>query len=127
MKLQSINESKVTLKQFLQAVNSYSNLDDALENLPEEYIEFYLNNMNNKDLNKNLKKLKLIEAEDFEVYDTRTTTVSPQIDKFKKIHYKGEYIILKYDPRWGWIPAMTFRSITQATKYIKKLADDFMD
>jgi uncharacterized protein YihD (DUF1040 family) len=126
MKLQSINESKVTLNQFLQAVNSYSSLDDALENLPDDYIEFYLNNMNNKQLNKNLKKLKLIEA-DFEIYNTQTLGTSPQSGKYKKINYKGEYIILKYDDRYGWIPAMSFRSISQATKYIKKLADEFMN
>jgi uncharacterized protein YihD (DUF1040 family) len=124
MKLQSINETKINLKQFIQAVNSYSNLDDALENLPEEYIEFYLNNMNNKDLNKNLKRLKL--QEEFEPYQDQTLGTSPSSTKFKKIHYRGEYIILKYDSRWGWIPAMSFRSITQATKYIRKLADEFM-
>jgi uncharacterized protein YihD (DUF1040 family) len=126
MKLQSIKESKINLKEFLKSVNSYSNLDDALEHLPEEYIEFYLNNMNNKQLNSSLKKLKL--QEDFEDLTdlTRTLGTSPKEDKYKKIHYKGEYIVLKYDDRWGWMPAMTFRSIVQATKYIKKLVDEFM-
>ena len=127
MKLQSIKESKVNLKRFLTAVNSYNSLDDALEKLPEEYTEFYLNNMNNKDLNKSLKKLKLIEGfEDFEPYQGQTLGTSPSSTKYKKIHYQGEYIILKYDQRWGWVPTMSFRSITQAVKYIKRLADEFM-
>jgi len=124
MKLEALQESQISLNQFIQAVNSYSNIDNALENLPDEYIEFYLNNMNNKSLNKKLKQMNLIE--DFEVYDTRTTTVAPETNRFKKIHYKGEYIILKYDTRWGWVPAMSFRSITKATQYIRKLANEFM-
>ena len=124
MKLEALQESQISLNQFIQAVNSYSNIDNALENLPDEYIEFYLNNMNNKSLNKKLKQMNLIE--EYEEYDTRTTAVSPEINRFKKIHYKGEYIILKYDPRWGWVPAMSFRSITKATQYIRKLANEFM-
>ena len=126
MKLKTINEANITLKQFLQAVKSYSTLDDALEKLPDDYIEFYLKNINNKTLNKELKKINLTE-DFYEPYQTKTVGTSPSTNKFKQIRYKGEFIVLKYDERWGWLPSMTFRSITQATKYIKKLADEFMN
>jgi hypothetical protein len=120
-----LTEGKISIKDFIIAVNSYTNLDQALEELPDEYVEFYLKNINNKQLNKELKKLKLVE--DYEVYDKRTTTDDPTNNRFKKINYKGEYIILTWDQRYGWIPQVSFRSIAKATKYIKKLADEFMD
>ncbi len=116
-------KSKISIFDFVYAVNSYSNLDTALENLPNEYIEFYIKNMNNKALNKELKKRKLIENYDWEVMD-RNLGMSPKPDKIKKIQYKGNYIIFKFEPGIGWVPNVSFRSISQATKFIKNLYDE---
>jgi uncharacterized protein YihD (DUF1040 family) len=113
----------MTLKDFIEGVQQYPDLDTALENLPDEYIEFYLKNMNTKSFNKALKKYL---NEDYEPEFTQTLGNAPIGYKYKKIHYKGEYIILKYDPRYGWVPSMSFRSIVNATKYIKKIADEYM-
>ncbi len=120
----TINE-KIKMSDFIKAVNSHSSLDDALENLPDEYIEFYLKNMNSKKLKSELQKLKLTEDKDYEIKQQQTLKTSPDSDKYKKIHYKGEFIILRYDERWGWVPQMAFRSITQASKFIKNIVDTF--
>ncbi len=120
----TINE-KIKMSDFIKSVNSHSSLDDALENLPDEYIEFYLKNMNSKKLKSELQKLKLTEDEDYEIKQQQTLKTSPDSDKYKKIHYKGEFIILRYDERWGWVPQMAFRSITQASKFIKNIVDTF--
>jgi hypothetical protein len=123
----TINESAIRLKDFLNAVKKYDNIDNALENLPDDYIEFYFKNMNSNVFNNKLKQMKLVESEsEFEPYITQMGGASPKSGKYKKIRYKGEFIILKYDERWGWVPYMSFRSITQATQYIKKMADGFM-
>ena len=118
-----VNEN-ITIKDFIKSVNSYSSLDDALENLSDDYIEFYLKNMNNKALNKELKKRKLIEFYDLEQNDLNVG-MSPKPETVKKIHYKGNYIVLSFDPVKGWVPGVSFRSISKATKFIKKIYDEF--
>jgi hypothetical protein len=121
----SLNES-INKSDFIQGVSKYSSLDDALMNLPDEYTEFYFKHINDKKLEKTLKKLKLVEnineVTDVLTYDV-TVGTSPQDQKFKRIHYKGEYIVIKYDERFGWIPSISFRSIPKALKYIKKVFD----
>ena len=115
--------TNVSMKDFIKAVNSYSNIDDALASLPDEYTEFYIKNINNKDLSKELKKLKLVE--DWEYSPDQTTQMSPQPGKFKRIHYKGDYIIMKYTEGQGWTPYLTFRSISKALRFAKGLADEY--
>lgn len=127
--LESLYEgTNVAFNDFIKSVNGYSNLDDALLHLPEEYTEFYLKNINNKKLTKELEKRNLIEMVEnwnTEYSPDQTTAQSPEPSKFKRIHYKGEYIILKYEDGIGWIPFLGFRSITKALKYAKELADEF--
>jgi len=122
----SLNE-KVNKSDFIQQVSQFKSLDDALSHLPDEYTEFYFKNINDKKLEKTLQKLRLVEnineVTDVITYDV-TVGTSPQDQKFKRIHYKGEYIVIKYDERFGWIPDIGFRSIPRALKYIKQLFDD---
>jgi hypothetical protein len=44
----------------------------------------------------------------------------------KKIRYKGEFITLQYDEDLGWFPAVRFRSVVNALKYIKNIADEYL-
>jgi hypothetical protein len=124
---EQIDESSLSMDDFILKVKLFNSLDDALLHLPDKYTEFYLKNINNKKLDKELKKLNLTESEEeYEFYKTVTTGVSPEEKKYKKINYKGQYIILTYDKRWGWVPNVSFRSIKNALEYVKNLADEFM-
>jgi len=108
----------VTLDNFIKNVQNYSTLDDALANMEDDYIEWYLLNMNNKKLKQNLKKLKLYE-------DDVTLGYAPEPKKIKKnIKYKGQFITVEYDPELAtWFPMIRFRSIVSALKYIKRTVD----
>ncbi len=117
--IESINPV-ITKQDFLDAVSSYSDLDTALEHLPDEYIEFYIKNINSDYIKESENN------ENYEVYKTRTTGMAPVSGKYKKVNYKGEYIIFLYDQKTGWVPQISFRSISKATKFIKKIADEFM-
>jgi hypothetical protein len=124
-----LNEKEVKEKDFISKVKKYQNLDQALMKLPDEYTEFYLKNINSKSLNKKLKQEKLIEEYegDADVQKSKTTGTSPEPGKFKRLHYKGHYIVLQYTKEFGWTAQPTFRSITNALEYVKGLADDYLD
>jgi len=106
----------ITKDDFIQKIKSYSTIDDALLGLPDEYIEYYMINMNS--LNKELKKLKKLNLQEEE----KTLGYAPAPKKIiKQIKYKGQYITVEYDPELqSWFPAIRFRSIMTALKYIKK-------
>ena len=119
-----LNE-ETNIKTFIKNIKKYKDLDTALLKLPDEYTEFYLKNINNKELNKQLKKLNLVE--DMEQSKNQTLGTSPTPGKFKKLHYKGHYLVLKYDEDLGWIGTPSFRDITSTLRYVKKLADLTLD
>ena len=116
----SIVENKINMKEFINAVRSYSNIDDALGSLDPEYIEYYMININSKKLLKELQKIKLVETD-----AEKTLGYAPAEDKIiKTIKYRGQFITLEYDRDLGsWFPAIRFRSIISALKYIKKQVD----
>lgn len=110
----------ITEKKFFSEIKKYPDIDTALMNLPDTFTEFYLLNINDKNFNKKLKKYtKVNEAEETSGWGREEGAV-------KKIRYKGEYITLTYDEDLGWLPAVRFRSVVNALKYIKKLADDYL-
>ena len=132
MKFKEFNKQlaeNVTYKDFITKVKGYSSIDDALLHLSDEYTEWYLLNINNKILNKELKKLKLEETEKTKetelTEDDLTLGYAPQPKKItKNIKYKGQYITVSYDPDLGtWFPTIRFRSISTALKYIKAHVD----
>lgn len=115
-----LSEEEITLDSFIRKVRKFNSLDLALVELPSEYIDFYSNNERN--LNKQLKKLKLLESSEspgyvgFSYADTTTR---------KKIKYKGEIIVIEWDnENKVWIPWVSKRSIVQALRYGKSLIDD---
>jgi hypothetical protein len=108
----------VNMNDFVKKVSSFSNIDDAMLSLPDEYVEWYLLNINNKKLHKLLKKLNINE-------DDLTLGYAPSRTRIiKNIRYKGQYITIEYDPELSnWFPSIRFRSIVSALKYIKKEVD----
>lgn len=119
----------VTLSKFIKNVSSYSSLDDALAHLDDEYTEWYLLNINSKKLNSELKKINLVENLHnlYNLDDNKTLGFSTKEKPLiKQIKYKGQYITVEYNRELGsWFPAIRFRSITTALKYIKNQVDYF--
>ncbi len=117
-----INEEKITISSFLTKIAQYSTLDQALVELPEEYLEFYFNN--EKLLQKSLKKLHLTEASR---EDPGYLGWAPPEEKIhKNIKYKGNIITLEWDSELKtWFPQVRFRGITESVKYAKKLVNDW--
>ncbi len=112
---------KITLETFLLDVSNYSTLDDAFEELPEEYAEFYINN--STKLNKALKNMHMLESAE----SPGETGWSPSVDtmKYKTIKYKGSLITLEWNPELRtWLPTIRMRSIVGALKYAKSLVDN---
>ncbi len=113
--------TKITPELFIMKASAYHNLDLALGELPEEYIQYYFDN--ERLVNKSLKKQGLLEAEGAEDQGY-IGWQAPVKKKVKKIKYKGDVIQLEYDPDNGtWIPNVSFRSVTAALRYGKFLAD----
>ena len=122
----SLDESNLSMKEFIDQIKKFRNVDDALEKSPEAYTEFFIKNINNKKLSSELRKNNIQESDqDYGLSPVSTTGSAPVPGKIKKIRYKGDFIILKYDSALGWIPNVSFRSITQALVYIKNVADEF--
>ena len=116
------NEAKkITIDSFLLKVNEFSSIDDALSSLPDEYLEFYAKN--EKKLQKSLENLNL--AEEWTPETPGYVGFSKvEEKKVKTIKYKGGLLHLVWDPEIGtWMPFLGFRSVVQALKYAKKLAD----
>lgn len=114
----------VTSKSFINAVKQYKSIDDALLHLSDENVEFYLLNINSKEINNLLKKNKIQGLQETEI----TLGMAPGSDKqqniYKNLKYKGQYITLEYNPELqSWFPTLRFRSIITALKYIKKQVD----
>ena len=118
--LQEAKETKITLDSFLEKVSKFPSLDKALTELDSKYLEFYMNNQ--KQADKSLKKLNIHE-------NTAETPgysgfAAPQATIYKKIKYRGEIMVIKYDNELRlWIPLPAFRSIVQAMAYSKNLID----
>lgn len=114
----------VTEKSFITALKGYSNIDDAMAHLDDEYIEYYLINMDKKSLKNALKKYNIHIKESIkESYEDPEITLgyAPQDGTIvKNIKYKGQYITLTYNKELGtWNPEIRFRSVMTALKYIK--------
>lgn len=116
----------VTEKDFIKAVSKYKDIDTALENLSDEYVEFFMLNINNKKFMNKLKKNIKLNEYAIDTDNKTTTKWSPDEPKVRKIRYKGEFITLQYDSELGWLPTVRFRSVVNALRYIKKIADDYM-
>ena len=118
-----IHEAKnITLDTFLTKVSDYSTVDDALTDLPAEYLEFYADN--EKSLQKTLKKLGLVEAYTPEA-PGYAGWAKDEKKRIKSIKYKGNLIHLIWDPEIGtWMPFIGFRSVTSALKYAKTLVSN---
>jgi len=113
----------ITISSFLDKVQTYNSLDHALIELPTDYLEFY--SKNEKTLNKAVSKL-------FENYNPESPgylglSPTPKIVT-KKIKYKGQILLLTFDPEVGvWIALPGFRSITQALKHGKQTVDQIKE
>ena len=110
---------------FINAINSYTSIDDALLRLDDEYIEWYMMNMNSKKVKNLLKRLNISGLHE-DTQNTQTTLgYAPSADRItKSIKYKGQFITVEYDRELGsWFPAIRFRSIISALKYIKAEVD----
>ncbi len=117
-----IQEKKdiITIDSFISAITQYKSLDQALTELPETYINYYVQNQ--KSIDKALKNLDLSESAESPGYAgwSRTDDIV-----HKTIKYKGELLILTYDPSIGsWSAIPQFRSVVQALKYGKQLIDN---
>ena len=111
----------VSEKDFIKSVTSYSSIDDALMHLEDEYIEWYMLHINSPSLNNALKKLNIQGLQETDI----TLGYAPAEDRIiKNIKYKGQFITVEYDRELGsWFPAIRFRSIISALKYIKSEVD----
>lgn len=117
-----IEENNISNSSFLLTVSKYSSLDDALIDLPSEYLDYYANNQ--KTLEKSLKRLKLLENYSPEAPNDVGFSRS-KLKIIKKIKYKGEIGILTWDPDVGvWVPRIGKRSIVAALKYLRAEIDD---
>ncbi len=119
---QEIEENKkITPEMFVLKASEYHSLDLALEELSDDYIQYYFDNQRLVD--KALRSQGLIEAAGAE--DPGYLGWQPsKTKKTKKIKYKGEIIQLEYNPENGtWVPNVAFRSVTNALKFGKLLAD----
>ena len=133
-KIKHINEN-ITIDSFLLKVNNYNNIDDALGDLPDEYLEFYAKN--SKKLEISLQRLKLKSSDDFSDFSdfsefNETSSEDPGYtgwsrendEKTKTIKYKGELIHLVWSPTTRtWTPFLGFRGITSALKHAKKMVN----
>ncbi len=129
----------VSMQSFINSVKKYNTIDDALIHLSDENIEFYLLNINSRELNNLLKKNKIKSLQETCLQETClqesgiTLGMAPHLPAspsepkqtiFKNLKYKGQYITLEYNPELqSWFPTLRFRSIITALKYIKKQVD----
>ena len=112
-----LNEKKVTISKFLKEIDAFDSLDDFLSNQPDNYLQFYLDNA--KTLDKTLSKMNIKEATTLGM----STGDSEEVT-YKSIKYKGNFITLEYSPELGsWLPTVRFRSVVQALRYAKGVAD----
>ena len=126
--LKELEESKITVDSFVLSVENMGGLDQALEELDDDELQFYSDNQ--KQIDRLLQKRGLME-----VIEVMEAIASPENRgylgwarplelKTKNIKYKGDIISLEFDPDLGtWQPTMRFRSVTKALKYGKMLAE----
>ncbi len=116
----SLIENEISMDSFVKKVQGYKTIDQALEKLGDDYVLYYLTNINNKKLHK-----KLVLKEDDFTLGTSTQGATAGKPITKKLKYRGEYIVLVFDREIGaWFPSIQFRSITNALKYIRNQAKD---
>ena len=117
-----IDEAKITMDSFVISVENMGGLDQALEGLDDDEIQFYSDNQ--RAIDRVLSKRGLLEAEGLHPESPGYLGWSrPSKLKTKNVKYKGNIISLQFDPDLGtWQPTMRFRSVTQALKYGKMLA-----
>ena len=108
----------ITINSFIEKIKKYQSLEQALIELPQEYLEFYVNN--EKEISKAVKRL--FESQETQGY---LGYAPPQETKTKVIKYKGQLIHLKWDDdSKNWVPMVAFRNILSAVRYGKKLVDE---
>ncbi len=123
--LKELEESKITVDSFVQSVENMGGLDQALEGLDDDELQFYSDNQ--RGLDRILQKRGLMEMEEAFITSPEARGYvgwsRPLELKVKSINYKGDIISLEFDPDLGtWQPSMRFRSVTKALKYGKMLA-----
>lgn len=117
----SVEITDITLDEFLLTISEYESFDQALSELDESYLQFYIDNQN--ILDKSIYNQSLFESEE----TNYSGWSAPEGQRFKTIKYKGEYITLEYEPELeSWFPSVRFRSIVSAMKYGKALADSIL-
>ena len=115
-----IKNQELTIDTFLENIDKFKSLDDALENLSEKYLQFY--SSNTRVLDKAITSLFL--EDDF--YNSEragdTAWAKTEERKVKTIKYKGDLIHLIWAPDTGtWSAEVGFRSVIAALKYGKML------
>jgi hypothetical protein len=112
----------ITIDSFVSNVDKIGNLDDALDLLNDEHLQFYSDN--ERQINKVLRKRNLLEDWGSPEGPGYTGWARSPEKKIKTIKYKGEIISLEWDPELAtWMPVIRFRSVTQALKFGKTLAE----
>ncbi len=116
-----INEAKITVDSFVTSVENMGGLDQALEGLDDDEIQFYADNQ--RVIDRILTKRGLTEGLHPESPGYLGWS-RPSKLKTKNIKHKGNIISLQFDPELGtWQPTMRFRSVTSALKFGKVLAE----
>ena len=107
---------------FLHSISAYRSLDEALTELGDEYALFYL--QNEKRILASLDNLNIPEyITESEIGDVQWADKNEVI--IKKIKYKGEIIILMFDPKMSaWVTIPAFRNVVNALKYGRSLIDE---
>jgi len=119
-----ISETRISTDSFLIKVGEYSTFEDALVNLPDEYLEFYLKN--EKKLKRPLSRIINMDENWSAEGPGDVAQSKDSTKKVKTIKYRGQLFHLVWDPEIGsWSVIPGFRSITQALRYGKELVDSY--
>ena len=113
------SKTEITIEGFIAEVSAYSSLEYALSELPEVFMEFYLDN--ESILDRSLTKRNLLEGAESPGYVGWSGTE----DIIKVIKYKGHLINLhwkKEEHTWEVLPA--FRNVVSALRYGKEMIDN---
>ena len=119
-----LNSIPLEYETFIQDVSLYRSLDEALTELGEEYASFYLQNEKRILTSLNMLNIPKSITESAETGDVQWGGNKDEVI-IKKIKYKGEIIILMFDPKMAaWVTIPAFRNVVNALKYGRSLIDE---
>ncbi len=119
-----VDISAISIDSFIDEVILYNTIDEALYDLDEAYMEFY---MNNQDIIERTASFKEFIGMNESAESPGTSSWAPDFEKtvYKNIKYKGHILTLEYNhDLQTWFPSIRFRSVVKSLKYIKNEVDE---